>query len=179
MSYTIFTKIISQKNYNTSVIFKHFGRDASTVNIYEFMASLVIGAYASYINKLKLLFLMFNFNGTGKLSFEEVFIGYKSLIYGYNRMIGKKFPDLKCIESNAKFIFRKCDIDPDGALEFEELVEYVDSHSDASRLMKKFESPKRIDDDYRVFLAFKRMNDQEFKFVMQEALNTNKKRILE
>lgn len=179
MSYTTFTKIIDQKDYNTSVIFKHFCRDSSVINIYEFIAALIFGSYANYINKLKLLFLIFNFNGTGKLSFEETFIGYKSLIFGYIRLINKKFPDLKYIEQNAKTIFKISDMDPDNALEFEELVEYVDSNGEATKFTKIFECPRVFNDDYRVFLAFKRINEQEIKLIMQEVQNTNKKRQIE
>lgn len=60
VAYTVFNKIVVEKEYNTAPIFKYFTGNSSSlhfdsehIDFLEFMAALIVCSYSNYISKLK------------------------------------------------------------------------------------------------------------------------------
>ena len=74
------------------------------VNIYEFLAILVILSYSTLRNKINMFFRIFDLGCTGFLTLNEATMLYKSFVIGFLRMTSQKLMSRERIEKSAKLV---------------------------------------------------------------------------
>jgi hypothetical protein len=79
------------------------------------------------------------------------------------------------IKEAAKITFLRTDSQPDNAIEFKELADYIETNEHAMKIFQKFEAPKKVNEIQMVFSPFPKVQAKDFDILMKECIHTNYK----
>ena len=79
------------------------------------------------------------------------------------------------IKEAAKITFLRTDSQPDNAIEFKELADYIETNEHAMKIFQKFEAPKKVNEIQMVFSPFPKIPPKDFDVLMKECIHTNYK----
>lgn len=99
-----FNKILDTNSFNVNSIFLAFTKndcrqffDEVKLNIFEFLAVGTFASYSNYSSKLKMMFLLFDLDSSGKIDPNQMLLACKSFIFGYCRLVNCPLPPFQAL----------------------------------------------------------------------------------
>jgi Ca2+-binding EF-hand superfamily protein len=108
------------------------------VDVYESLSVFVILSGENFNEKLKFIFGLFDFDGSGHIEEKEMVMSLQSVIRGLCKYVNLSPPALKDIEKFSQRIFLDVDLDSSNAIDFEEFQKWVRNNYELQDFLLKF-----------------------------------------
>lgn len=82
-----------------------------TVNVFEVFAVLFTFCDGGFDDKLKEVFILFDFDGSGEIDFPEMYLALQSTLMGFCKLLGFPLPSAEQVNTLAKRAMKVIDAD--------------------------------------------------------------------
>jgi len=117
---------------------------------------MIIMSYANYYNKVRLIFILFDFDGNQAIDLDEIAIMVVCFLEGWGKMISQDMPARRYIKTFAEIIYQAAEYVPNGKITIKEIGDWVDTNESLMKVLDVFEPQGKISQKNYIYLPMKR-----------------------
>ena len=126
---------LSDQHFNIDKLYKILANSDGFVDITELYAILFTFCKAKYDDKIRAVFLLFDYDGSGQIEFPELCSTLQSFIIGLCKITNSPLPKETDIQHLAVKAFTFLDPDGSGTIDFNEFEDWVTTDEDIQEIL--------------------------------------------